>query len=367
MLERINRTATALDRSGRVHALDEARAIAILALIAAHLAPAALERLPTSALVENAVLIFARFATPAFVAIFGVTAGLVYIRPYRAGEPRRGDRRLLARARLVFLCALLVATPEYAALAQRGEVTPLSFALASYGILMFYAIAVAATPLLLRLATRRPVAGPVGAGIALWALGSALAFGFWPAAAELNWIEIARLYLVSGSYALLPMLGTAAIALPLGVLLRRAVETGRTGGAVGMIGGVGAALLTAGLVGAAATGRLDAAALASGALKAPPRAWYFALFAGASMVMIAAFYALPRMQWMTVLRLPLRLLGQAALPVYVGHVFLRPGAEALRAIGAGPAPLDVLAPLAVFAAFVAFVLMRRAGRIPTTG
>src|SRR6478672_11037322 len=71
----------------RLLGLDQARAVAIIAMMVFHFAPGVFIQLPRFEPFRDPVLWFGRMATPAFVVVFGVTAGFVFLSRYVRGKP----------------------------------------------------------------------------------------------------------------------------------------------------------------------------------------------------------------------------------------------------------------------------------------
>jgi len=344
-------------RRARLPGLDEARAVAIGALILAHFAPAILERGLVGDGIATAILLIARFATPGFIVIFGVSAGLVYAPDFAEGRAAAGRRRLRRRVRLLLISSLLVAAPGYAAAWRSGDLDLGGFILASYGILTFYLLAVCSLLVFLPVLAKRPSAWLVVVGTGMWAAGVALAMVPWIDGERIGHLGLARLYFVSGAYAYLPLMGSALLVIPIGAALRRGMRGGGIGRTVQRlaVGACAAACLA--LAAGYLQGELQMVEITSGRLKAPPRPWYFALFGSTALLMFAVFYAASSVQWVSRALTPVRLVGQCALPIYVAHAFVLPLSSWLESRGAGV--LHLIFPVALFLAVVVFFVMRR--------
>ena len=283
--------------SRRLLGLDQARAVAILAMLAAHFAPGVFAQVPRLAPLRVPVLAFARLATPTFVVVFGVTVGFVYLPRYLRGEPGPTARHLRRRAGVMLLCAVAVALPFWARLTAERRGRPVGLAVRP----------VLGAPLLRAGPGRAPglaaVAGraraldpravrPAVAGVGLWALGTAghtLVPQRPPAGGE-----FVRMMLVSGSFA-------TAID---GHGPARRPGRGPAAGRVGRRDGPpvpragcswpGLALAALGGLWGLAAGEYDPARLLSGELRTPPRAWYFLHIGGMGLALVPALELLTR-------------------------------------------------------------------------
>jgi hypothetical protein len=182
--------------------------------------------------------------------------------------------------------------------------------------------------------------------------------------------EFVRMLLVSGSFAYLQLMGTALLAVPVGVWLRRRWEAGDDRRALGrlLLAGLGTAAL-GGLWGWAA-GEYDPARLLTGALRTPPRIWYFLHIGGVGLALVPALELLTRS--VTALRPAARglaLFGQTGLVIYTGHVFVLPGlalADRVVPLHGAARVAAAFVPFALFCAAVMYVRHRRTKESPRT-
>jgi uncharacterized membrane protein len=357
-----------LERAGsRFLGLDQARALAIIAMMVFHFAPGLFIHVPALEPMREPVLWFGRMATPAFATVFGVTAGFVLLPRYIRGEVRDTPSRLRRRAGLIFVCAIAITVPLWARLASRGVGDFWQWAFGLYSVLLFYSLAFLLLPLWLRWLSRHTAARAIIAGSALWAIGT---FGFqlWPQGPP-SPLEFSRMMLLSGSYGYFQMMGTALLAIPLGWQLRQSLESGTGDRFLVNVLGLGVSLAMLGAAWGRAVGEYDLARIIGGDLRVPARPWYFLHFGALALVaMVVAEFLTRRFR---VFRTPgyiLALFGQASLLLYTGHAFVLPLLEWSGRFVALRGPWRVVVPLLPFVVFCAVVLYARhrqvAGRSP---
>jgi hypothetical protein len=349
--------------------LDQARAVAILAMLAAHFAPGLFAQVPRLEPLRVPMLAFARLATPTFVVVFGVTVGFVYLPRYRRAGPGPTAAQLGRRAAVLLLCAVAVALPFWARLAADGVADPWVWLFGLYSVLLFYVLALAVLPAWLRLLNPprtdatgegRLTAKCIVAGVGLWALGTA-GHRLVPQGPP-SGREFARMILVSGSFAYLQMIGTALLTIPVGWRLRQTWEAGTDRPLLWrvLLTGVGLAAL-GGLWGWAA-GEFDPVRLLAGDLRTPPRAWYFLHIGGFGLALIPALELATRaLRPLRPVAYLLALFGQVGLVVFTGHAFVLPGlalADQLVSLHGAARAAAALLPFAVFCGVVMFVRHR---------
>jgi hypothetical protein len=307
----------------RLTGLDQARAVAILAMLVAHFAPGALAQMPQLEPLRVPTLAFARLATPTFMVVFGLTVGFVYL------PPKPGTaRRLVRRAGVLLVCTVVVAVPAWAHLFASEETNPWAWAFAAYSVLLFYALALATLPAWLGCVTGR--GGMTGltvrcvtAGAGLWALGK-VGYELWPQGPP-GGPEFVRALLVSGSYAYCQMMGTGILALPIGVWLRRRWSAGDDRRALGSLLVVAVSLAAVGGLWGWAAGEYDPPRILSGELRTPPRAWYFLHIGGIGLALVPALELATRSaRTLRPLAAMLARFGQVGLVIYTGHTFVLP-------------------------------------------
>ena len=166
--------------------------------------------------------------------------------------------------------------------------------------------------------------------------------------------------LVSGSFAYFQLMGTALVAIPVGVGLRASWDAGVDRRFLGtlLLAGLGLAAL-GGLWGWAA-GEYDPARLLSGELRTPPRAWYFLHIGGMGLALIPILELLTRVAWTPRPAAYLvALFGQSGLTVYTGHAFVLPGLALADRLVPLHGAARVAAALVPFAAFCILVMYAR--------
>jgi hypothetical protein len=268
-------------------------------------------------------------------------------------------------------CAAAVALPAWARLAAADGADPWAWAFGAYSVLLFYALALAALPRWLAWLSGPPARPDVRcavAGVALWAVGTD-GQAVWPQGPP-SLPEFVRMLLVSGSFPYCQMMGTALLAVPVGLRLRERWEAGADGPFLGRVlaGGVGLAAL-GGLWGWA-VGEYDPARILSGELRVPPRAWYFLHIGGVGLALIPALELLTRaVRPARPAAYLLALFGQGALVIYTGHAFVLPALavadEFVPLRGAGRVAA-ALVPFALFCGLVMYDRHRRAAGRPLT-
>ncbi|NEX15344.1 MAG: hypothetical protein C1943_01580 [Halochromatium sp.] len=154
----------------RLTAIDKTRAFAILCMITIHFGPGVFDRLPSLDFLMEPVLFLGRFATTAFIIVFGITIGYIYIDKYIAA-PGPVSKKIYARARLLFIYAIIICIPNYINLVIQGDTNPSHWLYGTYSILNYYAIALFTLPLWLRFLTKSLVRNSLILGASFWILG----------------------------------------------------------------------------------------------------------------------------------------------------------------------------------------------------
>jgi hypothetical protein len=351
----------------RLLGLDQARAVAIIAMMVFHFAPGVLVQLPRLEPLRNPVLWFGRMATPAFVVVFGVTAGFVFLPRFVQGRPGDVPERLRRRAFWVLVCAVAITVPVWIRFFANGVTDTWQCVFGLYSVLLFYGLALALLPLWLRWLSRHTEVRAIISGVALWALGT-IAFYLWPRG-PLSAPEFVRMVLLSGDFAYLQMMGTAILAIPIGLHMRRAYDR-RTGHVfLGQLFLWGLFFSLAGMGWGMAAGEYDIERIVSGELKVPSRPWYYLHFGALALVAISGLELLTRgVKWLWQPGYVLALFGQTALVIFTAHMFVLPGLELADQF----VPLHGMAriaaaflPFAVFCAVVMYIRHRRTTPKPT--
>jgi hypothetical protein len=345
------------DAVGRLWGLDQARAVAIMAMILAHFAPGVFARMPALQGLHDPVMWFGRMATPAFMAIFGVTAGFVFLPRYVRSDSRETTRRLLRRSVVVFVCALLIAAPHWVRFASHGETNPWEYAFVTYSVLLFYTFGVASLPLWLHWLAKNTVPKSVIAGTALWGIGTA-AYYLWPQQ-DKSLPEFVRMMLVSGNYGYFQMMGVTLLAIPVGLSLRRGLESGNGPYVLATLFAFGLLVSLTGALWGYWIDEFVPARIVSGDLRIPARPWYFLFFGGVALAMIPALELVTRLGQLRKIGYPLALFGQASLLLFTGHAFVLPAVELIDRFGSLRGIGRVAVPLVLFAVFCAVVIYLR--------
>jgi Acyltransferase family len=347
------------DRAGgRFLGLDQARALAIIAMMVSHFGPGLFIHVSALEPLRTPLLWFGRAATPAFATVFGVTVGFVLLPRFVRGDRGETVRRLWRRAGLIFLCAIAITVPLWVQMERRGVTDAWQWVFGLYSVLLFYSLAFLSLPIWLRWLSRHTTARALAAGVMLWAAGT---FGYelWPQQPP-SGIEFLRLILVSGSYGYLHMMGTALLALPLGWQLRQSLDTGTGDRFLVRLLGVGISIAVLAAAWGRVVGEYDLGRVVAGELRAPARPWYFLHFGGLAVAAMVVLELLTRR--VRVLHTPgyiLALFGQTSLLLYTGHVFVLPMLEVLDRFIPLHGMMRAAVPLFLFVTFCAVVLYSR--------
>lgn len=346
--------------------LDQARAVAILAMMVFHFAPGVFAQMPQFEPLRTPVLWFGRMATPAFVVVFGVTCGFVFLPRFARGAPGDLPTRLPRRAFWILVCAIAVTLPVWIHYAANGVSDGWQWVFGLYTVLLFYAVALAVLPLWLRWLSRQTEVRAVATGVALWVLGT-VGYYLWPRG-PLSASEFARMILLSGDFAYLQMMGTAILAMPIGLRLRKAYDRGADHEFLGQLFVWGLFLSLAGMAWGMAIGEYDVQRIVSGDLKIPSRPWYYMHFGALALVAVAGLEFLSRgISWLWRPGYVLALFGQMALVIFTAHMFVLPSLElaGLFVPLRGPARVvAALLPFALFCALVMYIRHRRTKQKP---
>jgi hypothetical protein len=346
--------------------LDQARAVAIIAMMVFHFAPGVLVQLPRLEPLRNPVLWFGRMATPAFVVVVGVTAGIVFLPRFVQGKPGYVPERLRRRAFWVFVCAVAITVPVWIRFVVNGVTDTWQCVFGLYSVLLFYGLALALLPLWLGWLSRHTEVRALVSGVTLWALGT-IAFYLWPRG-SLSAPEFVRMVLLSGDFAYMQMMGTALLVMPIGLHMRRAFDRGTGHVFLGQLFLWGLFLSLVGMGWGMAAGEYEIDRIVSGELKVPSRPWYYLHFGALALVAISGLELLTRgVKWLWRPGYALALFGQTALVIFTAHMFVLPALELADQFvplhGATRIAVAFL-PFAAFCAVVIYVRHRRTAPKP---
>jgi hypothetical protein len=341
--------------SRRLTFIDETRAIAIAAMMTMHFGPGVIARIPALEPFASFILVIGRFATPAFIAVFGITAGFVYAHRFAPGnDASRSRRRIHRRAALVLLAAAILVLPRWSVLYDSSGLDVRMAAFTSYSVLSYYVMGLATLPLWLRVIGRDPMRRAPVLGISLWIVHAVLV-AIWPHDPSLGFGELVRMHAVSGSYPYFAMTGVALIAMPAGVVLKRAHARGDREVRrvlVRRVLPIGLAVTALGVAWGSGLGELGLQAILDATPKAPARPWYYLMFGGLTLVLLTGVAFMPRIY-------PLSLMGQGSLEIYTGHAYVIPGLYWLDQVADVHGLYRIALALAVFAGFTTVILLRR--------
>ena len=339
---------------GRLAAIDELRALAIMSMVLAHFGPGALQRIPNSGAYLDAILFWGHFATVTFILVFGITVGFVHYERYYSGDRERVVSRLFARARLVLLCAIIIGIPDFVSQCTNGKFELLPCLVQFYSPLNFYVLAFLSAPYWLMALQRRPLRNALLLGVGHWIV-AAILLAIWSGGT--GFAEYIRLNLVSGPYAYFQLAGCALLAMPVGIYLRKAVTDGTYLRFMLVLILLGSTLTGAGWALGQWVNEFDIHAINTGELKAPPRVWYWMFFAGPTFLMLAGLVTVElRVPVLSKFFYPLALFGIGALPIYTAHIFVLPALGFLSTMFAIEGFARIVLPLLMFGAFCLVVM-----------
>ncbi len=322
-------------------------------MILAHFGPGVYERVGLQPPLIDILLLVGRFATPTFIAVFGFSLAFAYF-PAATRNPRGTRDRLLRRSGTVLLAAVLVSIPAMSNTLSAGEAAgPVAFNLGLniYGVLFFYFLAILVTALVIHHLARSSLAAPAVAGAVLIFVGTWLGHDSWPPGDE-GLVELLRLFLVSGQYALLVNLGMALLMAALGWHLRELRQRGAQLGPVLLV--IGLVLLLCGLSLGRLVGWRTLPELHSD-FSAPPQLWFLIVICGV-MLLTMAFLDAVKLPFVSYF---LEHTGRNPLTIYVAHTFVLPGVAVLRSAAPNiPEGIAIALPMALFMGFWAIVLIR---------
>lgn len=347
--------------SARLTLLDQSRALAIIAMIIFHFGEGALSRLPQLAHIGDYILLLGRLATPAFITVFGITAGFVYFKAIEKAGTAPVFSNIHRRTRFIVLGALAISIPAWINLliAQDSQFNHWLFSF--YSVLNFYALAFLSLPTWILLTRANPQQRCLALGVVFWLIGMGL-YQIWARNPDLGFFEYIRLHLCSGAYSYFHLAGYALLLMPLGIQLRIALQQNQLSRYFLQLAGLGIILTCIGLLLGYLSQELSLQAIVKGTVKAPPRIWYFMLFGGVSLIMIALVGTLEQLLQRAQLAYfvyPLTLFGQVALPIYVGHAFVLPSLNWLDYFIKIEGILRIVLPLSIFVLFCLIMMYRK--------
>ena len=294
-----------------------------------HYGEGTIERLGLNRELADFVLATGRIATPAFIAIFGLAAGLAYLGRFTGDRRRQVTHRLLIRGLWLLPCVLLVRIDRVTMLCVQGEWDPFVWMLDTYSVLSFYVLGVLSMPFYLRLFQNRGWWWPALTGLTMWAAGTALVDVVWPKG-ETTWINVCRMYVVAGPYPYLQMMGTALVFLPVGAWIKQANDGGRLDAAMPMLAVAGLTAAGVGLaLGYGAESGLELSKFAQGIYKVPVRPWYFLFFTGLTLFGLTLLQQTNRLLGNRFAMHWLAIWGTYGLTLYVVQALIQPGLESL--------------------------------------
>lgn len=310
-------------KTPRNTAIDEFRAIAILSMIIAHFAPGLFDRLPQLDWLRNYVMVAGRLATVAFVVVFGITIGYVYLKKFMEGDAESSINSIYRRARLVFLCVFIFAAPEYINLIVEGETNAYVYLRKTYSVLNFYALALFLLPSLLRLVKSSPWVLCPAIGVLLWLVGyGVLMLVVEPPKYSMG--GYVYYLLAGGAFGVFQLLGVSLVFVPVGLFLKtksREFNLRR----LTIFVSVGLLLVVVGASIGNRVGEMTLEGFASGRIKIPPRVWYWCFFGGASVIIFSVLMYLHEVvPGFAKFMRPVALFGMSSLAIFTSHTWVLP-------------------------------------------
>lgn len=348
-------------QNARLTVLDQSRALAIIAMIIFHFSVGTINRLPELAYIGDYILLVGRLATPAFITVFAITAGFVYFNAIEKAGTAPVFVKIRRRTQWIILGMLVICLPNWINLiiAQDYQLNHWLFKL--YSVLNFYALAFLSLPIWLLLTRKNPQQRCLLLGGLFLSIHLVLN-QTWVRSSELNLFEYLRLNLYSGAYGYFHLAGYALLLMPLGIQLRKYLQNNQLNLYFIKLFILGIILMIAGYNLGVFSQELSLEKIVEGRVKAPPRIWYFMLFGGASLIMIAIVGMIAlvlqrhQLSWLVY---PLTLFGQVALPIYVGHAFVLPCLNWLDYFFQIEGIIRVLFALSLFILFCIVIMYRK--------
>lgn len=338
--------------------INSTRGVLVLLVIAVHWLPGVWARLPAVfSTVHDLLHPVYRLGTPGFALVFGLGLGFFQLALFRTHAER--FKAISKRNTLLLVVGvLLLAAARFGAdLTSSSPGVEPGMDSSFYSVLMYYLIAVAATPLLLRplLKTNHVVATCMLMSMVCFALG-VIAKEVVPSTQTTGVLEVARLMLVA-KYNVFAMTGIVLIGAAIGAAYRESGSGDRVTDLPFIR--VGLTMVGFGILGCHFTNGLEAWLKTTG--KEP---WALSAYTGAVMLLCGVFQ-----QAYTRTDLPvfarrfcesLAVVGILALPAFVLHEVVIPIKDIFTELGL-PGALALGAPLAGFFAVMAFLYMRISG------
>jgi acyl-coenzyme A synthetase/AMP-(fatty) acid ligase len=348
--------APRLSLAQAMNAVHAARGVLVLWVVVVHWLPGVLARLPGSLdWVYGAMTPFLRFGTPGFAMVFGLGVGALGIPQFLRNRDAylRGAR---FNAMLIIGGVLVLAFVRALAMWNAGRFDdPNRLSGMFYSAISYYALAVLAMPLILRLLTRWPdilltifatFAGTLLVHQTLAVTIAPLRFDGLP--------ELLKI-LATAKYGFFRMTGYVMVGVAIGYLFRTHHNDP----------GLVRKLVVSGCT-LAILGFLLAFEARPGAMfedVGQVRPWHLMIYAGAATLILAGFCWLNRPggeklpRWLVVLNGFAIASGILALPIFVGHELVIPLKNLLVLWGL-PGPLALLIPLAAFLGLLAWGYVR---------
>lgn len=342
--------------TGRLAAIDELRALAVMSMVLAHFGPGIIERVPALGAYRDAVLVWGHFATVTFILVFGITVGFVHYERFYSDDRKKIVSRLHARTRLVFICAILIGIPGFAKECSSGRFEFIPCLLEFYSPLNFYVLGFLSAPFWLGALGQQPLRNALLLAIANWVAGVIL-LAIWPLGSALDASEYLRMTFVSGPFAYFQLAGYALAVMPIGIYIRKSLRDGTYARLMLVLIVLGFSLTIGGWALGQSIHEFNIHAINTGELKAPPRLWYWMFFAGPTLLLLAGLVFLElRVAAASTLLYPVALFGMGALPIYTAHIFVLPALDFMSTKIVIEGLARIFIPFAAFGGYCLFVM-----------
>jgi hypothetical protein len=310
----------------RFAVLDDFRAIAVMSMIVAHFAPGFFDRLPSLNSIRDQIVVTGRLATVAFVMAFGLTLGYVYLDKIKKGYAPAVSKKLISRSAIVFACSIVFSSPFYINNILNQETELGVYLRDSYNVLCYYALALLVMPSLLQIIAKSIWTNAIILGVSFWLAGHALTL-VWNVPQPNSPAHFLYDLLAGGAFAFFKVTGFAIIFAPLGYHLKNQISQRSAS-----IEKFSLLLLLAACTSIAlgieignTSGELTTTAFVLGAIKTPPRIWYWLFVGGICLLVLLALILAQRNINNYEQKFSFfSILGRASLPIFTLHMWILP-------------------------------------------
>lgn len=324
------------DRTRCAWAVSLTRGIVALSVVIGHWSEGFFGRLGLAEETERLFGVFYRMGTPGFAMIFGMSVGYFLV-PIALGNPATLRKRSFHSFLLVFTGILFLAGTKIGITYLDGApLNGLALGHAFYSVLAYYGVMLLSAPVWIPVVARlkAPVPTLAAASITLW-ITWLIAVEIVPNRQLTSAAELIRLMTVA-NYSVVKLASVSAAGVAVGIWFNSVSSVDRAGRQLAVAGSLGAAfcLLTMyqAYGGSAFTTRL-------GPMYVSPPGF---AFYGFVCILLTGLFVLGLRTWASMNGLAklcakvLLVMGALALPIYVFHQLVLPGAAILEALGVSP-------------------------------